>query len=72
MIPAYVESFDVVPFHHKYSLGHIMFFISLVVLAAASFRCAGRVIEMMMTFLQLPLPSPSWFSGRLWLLRVGY
>lgn len=72
MIPAYVESFDVVPFHHKYSLCHIMFFISLVVLAAASFRCAGRVIEMMMTFLQLPLPSPSWFSGRLWLLRVGY
>jgi hypothetical protein len=26
----------------------------------------------MMNFLKIPLPSPSWYSGRLWLLRVGY
>jgi hypothetical protein len=26
----------------------------------------------MMKFLKIPLPSPSWYSGRLWLLRVGY
>src|SRR5450756_3069216 len=32
----------------------------------------SRVIEIMMTVLKLPLPSPSWYSGRLWLLRVGY
>jgi hypothetical protein len=26
----------------------------------------------MMNFLKIPLPSPSWYSGRLWLLRLGY
>lgn len=25
-----------------------------------------------MNFLKIPLPKPSWYSGRLWLLRVGY
>ena len=25
-----------------------------------------------MNFLKIPLPSPSWYSGRLWLLRLGY
>lgn len=49
-----------------------MIYITLVLSAATSFRCASRVIEIMMTFLKLPLPSPSWYSGRLWLLRVGY
>lgn len=67
-----MEGFDLVPDHHKYSLGHIMLFISLVLSAAASLRCASHIIEILMSFLQLPLPSPSWFSGRLWLLRLGY
>jgi hypothetical protein len=70
--PVCVESFDVVPYHHRYFLGQIVIFITLVLSAATSFRCASRVIEIMMTFLNLPLPSPSWYSGRLWLLRVGY
>jgi hypothetical protein len=26
----------------------------------------------MMNFLKIPVPSPSWYSGRLWLLRLGY
>jgi hypothetical protein len=26
----------------------------------------------MMNFLKIPLPTPSWYSGRLWLLRLGY
>ncbi len=55
-----------------YSLGHITLFISLVLSATVSLRCASRVIEIVMSFLQLPLPSPSWFSGRFWLLRLGY
>ncbi len=49
-----------------------MLFISLVLSAAASIRCASRVIEIVLSSLQLPLPAPSWFSGRLWLLRLGY
>lgn len=69
---ACIEVFDLVPNHHKYSFGHIILFVSLVLSAATSLRCASRVIETVMTFLQIPLPSPSYFTGRLWLLRIGY
>jgi hypothetical protein len=71
-ISACIKPFDYFPFHHKYSLGHIMIFITLVLTAATSFRCTSRVFEIMMTSLELPLLTPSWYSGRLWLLRVGY
>ena len=66
------EDFALVPFHHKYSVGHIMLFISLILSASASFRCASCVIKILMSSFHLSLPSPSWFSGRLWLLRIGY
>jgi hypothetical protein len=72
LIPSCIESFDAVPFHHKYSFGHILLFLSLILSAATSFRCASNVIDIMMTSLLLPFTSPSWYSGRLWLLRVGY
>ena len=67
-----LEGFALIPRHHQYSVGHVMLFTSLVLSDAASLRCAGRAIETMLTFLQLPLPAPSWFTGRLWLLRLGY
>jgi hypothetical protein len=67
-----LESFTLIPRHHQYSVGHVMLFTSLVLSDAASLRCAGRAMETMLTFLQLPLPAPSWFTGRLWLLRLGY
>ena len=47
-------------------------FLSLVLSAAASMRCAGRAIEIMGAVLELPLPTPSWYAGRLWLQRLGY
>jgi hypothetical protein len=47
-------------------------FLCLVLSAAASLRCAGRAIEIMGSILDLPLPAPSWFAGRLWLQRLGY
>lgn len=47
-------------------------FLSLVLSAAASMRCAGRAIEIMGAVLDLPLPAPSWSAGRLWLQRLGY
>lgn len=40
--------------------------------AAASFRCASRSLEIVISSLQPGLPSPSWFCGRLWILRLGY
>lgn len=39
---------------------------------ATSLRCASRIFEVVMSFFEFPLPSPSWSSGRLWLLRLGY
>jgi hypothetical protein len=67
-----MREFSLVPFGHQYSLGHIILFISLVLSAAASFRCASRCLMIVMSFLGLELPSPSWFCGRLWILRLGY
>ena len=49
-----------------------MLFVALVVSAATSLRCASRVIALVMACFQLPLPVPSWWTGRLWLLRLGY
>jgi len=67
-----LADFAVVPRRHQYSVGHAMLFVSLVLSDGASLRCAGRAIEMMIAFLQLPLSSPSWYTGRLWILRLGY
>jgi len=65
------EEFEVVPSHHRYSTGHIMLFV-LLVLSGGTFRGAGRAIEIFVSFMNLPLSAPSWFSGRMWLLRPGY
>jgi len=43
-----------------------------VLSAAASLRCASHSLEVVISFLQLGFPSPSWFCGRLWILRLGY
>jgi len=61
----------VVPYH-TYAVGHVLLFVSLVLSAATSLRGASRVLTLLMAFFQLPVLSPSWFTGRLWLLRVGY
>ncbi len=55
-----------------YPLGTIELFLSLVLSAATSLRGAGHALEVMVVALQLPLACPSWFAGRLWLLRLGY
>jgi hypothetical protein len=47
-------------------------FLSLVLAAAVSLRGASRVVELLGTILELPEAAPSWYTGRLWLLRVGY
>jgi hypothetical protein len=57
---------------HTYTVGHVMLFIYLVVETATSLRCASRVMACLLGFYQLSGTSPSWFAGRLWLLRVGY
>ena len=71
-IPEYAEEFDIAPFGHSYSVAHIFLFVSLVLSSATGFRGAARAIGIFTSFLRLPISSPSWFSGRLWLLRLGY
>ena len=60
------------PSYHTYSIGHIHLFLSLVLSSSTSLRAASRVIEMIASFFKLPLSVPSWYTGRLWLLRLGY
>lgn len=55
--------------HHHYSLGEIVWFISLVTTAAISLRGSEAAMEVGNTVLGLGLTIPSWSSGRLWLMR---
>jgi len=71
-LPAKLEAFQARLGRQQFSLGSITLFISLVVSAAASLRCASRVLEICGGVLELPAAAPSWYAGRLWLLRVGY
>ena len=59
------------PFH-AYSVGHVALFLSLVLSAASSLRGASRCMEVVMSAFGLGHVAPSWWSGRLWLLRLGY
>lgn len=66
------EKFETKPERHTYSVGHIELFIKLVLEAANSLRGAAQAMEVMVTSLELELVCPTWSTGRLWLLRLGY
>ena len=53
-------------------MGHIWLFITLVLSAVASLRGASRTMETVLSLFGPALPRPSWYAGRLWLLRIGY
>ena len=65
------ESFEVVVSNHTYSVGHVTLFVSLVLSAPTGLRCASRVRALSMSFFGLSYGAPSWYAGRLWLLRLG-
>lgn len=67
-----MEKFQQVLSCHTYSIGHMHLFLSLVLSSSTSLRAASRVIEMIASFFKLPLSVPSWYTGRFWLLRLGY
>lgn len=67
-----LPEWQVIPYHHVYSTGCISLFVSLVLSAAISMRGASRAMEFFFKALHIPIASPSWFTGRLWLLRLGY
>ena len=58
-------------FHHHYSSIQIFYFISLV-MAAIGLRASGRAIEISTNIFGINMSIPSWYSGRLWLMRLGY
>ena len=49
-----------------------MLFVSLVLSTTTSFRGASRAMELLYSSLNLSFKVPSWFTGRLWVLRLGY
>ena len=49
-----------------------MLFVSLVLSTATSLRGANQVMALSMSMFALPVATPSWSTGRLWLLRLGY
>ena len=53
-------------------MGHVKLFVDLVLSDAVSLRGSSRVTETMILSLQLALDAPTWHTGRLWLLRLGY
>lgn len=56
---------------HHYSLGHVYAFISLI-LSSTPMRCVERVLNFFKPLIHTSLPAPSWYSGRLWLMKLGY
>ncbi len=62
----------VVPAHHHYSLETISLFLQLVLAAATSLRCASRVLALVGSEREPSCRVPTWWTGRWWLLRVGY
>lgn len=63
---------EVIPFHHQYSIGHIMLYLSFVLSSSSRLRGGHRCLETVMEFFQLSLPVASKYTARLWLLRLGY
>jgi len=56
---------------HHYTLQDVFLFICLVLTGRTTLRCAGRVPAVVSQVCGLTLGQPTWFTGRLWLLRVG-
>ena len=58
--------------HHQYSLLHIQLWISSTLLAATGLRAASKMMDIFISLFNLPASAPSWYTGRLWLMRLGY
>jgi len=58
-------------FRHRYLIGCVCFFLSFVLSAAVSLRGVGAVLGLLHAAGSAAFASPSWWTGRLWLLRLG-
>jgi hypothetical protein len=57
---------------HSYSLGCMVLWLSFVLVSSNSLRSAALNLKIVSDFLGLNLSTPTWYSGRLWLQRLGY
>ena len=64
--------FDIIPSFHTYSIAHICLFVEFVLSGGASLRGASRILGIITSFMNLGGSTPSWHTGRFWLLRLGY
>lgn len=49
-----------------------MLWLSSVLSAATGLRAASKMMEILVPFFNLPVSTPSWYTGRFWLMRLGY
>jgi hypothetical protein len=70
--PAWRPPFAQHPARQQFSFGALGLLLALVLSAATSLRGASRVLEIWGAVLKLPEAAPSWYTGRLGLLGVGY
>ena len=64
--------FNLVPAQHTYSIDHMYLLIRFVFSGCTSMRGSSRIFDLISSFLELGQPSPSWYSVRFWILRLGY
>lgn len=50
----------------------MLLWINLVLMAVTGLRCASRAINVCATAFNLDVIAPSWHTGRLWFMRLGY
>ena len=58
--------------NHHYSATVMALLCQLVIGGALGMRTAARSVQIFNRFYALFLASPSWYSVRLWLMRLGY
>jgi len=64
--------FEDKPRFHTFSTGHMYLYLLLVISSSTTLRGASRVMGIFSSFFGMQICLPSWYSGRLWLLRLGY
>lgn len=70
--PSRGAAFALVPARHQYSVGTLSLFLTLVLAAATSLRCASRGLALCGEAWEQPEAVPAWETGRWWILRMGY
>lgn len=70
-MPPAAAALEEIPSRHTFSVGIVDLFLKTVTKAATSLRGAAAVLDLFAPYLPYASRSPSWSSGRWWLLRVG-